>query len=285
MIEEHKIKRMLHANALGCLDKQDLLDIHEHIDDGLNFPWAELGKFQTIASMLPLVLDLEIPDPKLKDNVAVKLKKLSEELRLKKKSEETVVEQVETTERQLEAASEIVEEKELESETETQATFNLDENTLTETELAAVEPISEDVVNDVVPEVIEEQEESPEENKIDNYVEEIRAQKSLIEDVENNDGIEKQIETHKKSLTEKIQKAFEHDLDLLKSNFEESEKKLTKGLLTVYIIIAVLLALLIFSFFKFSADINSLEDEIKQLKKPNSLGLLIFKKDSCANIS
>lgn len=284
MIEKQKIKSMLHANALGCLDKQDLLEIYQYIDDGLNFPWAELGKFQTIASMLPLILDPEIPDPILKDNVAVKLKKLSEELR-QKQSEESSVEQVETIEQQLEAASGILEVKESESEIKTQETFNLDEITLTETEQALVEPISEDASREALPEVTEEQKEFPEGNKINSYVKESRVQKSLVEDVENDDGIEKQIEIHKKSFTEKIQKAFEQDIDLLKYNFEESEKKLTKGLLTVYIIIAVLLALLIFSFFKFSADINSLEDEIKQLKKQNSLGLLIFKKDSCSNIS
>lgn len=283
MIEEQKIKSMLHANALGCLDKQDLLEICQYIDDGFNFPWAELGKFQKIASMLPLILDIEIPDPILKDNVAVKLKKLSEELR-RKQSEESSVEQVETIEQQLEAASGILEVKESESETKTQETVNLNEITLTETEQAVVGSIDEDVISQVVSEVTEEKEKSPEENKNDNYVEDNSEPKNLNENVENNDGIEEQIEIHKKSLAEKIQKAFEQDLDLLKYNFEESEKKLTKGLFTVYIIIAVLLALLIFSFFKFSADINSLEDEIKQLKKPNSLGLLILKKDSCSNI-
>jgi len=281
MIDEQKIKSILHAKALGCLDTQDLSDVQQYIDDGLYFPWAEFGKFQTIASMFPLVLDLEIPNSKLKDNVALKLKKLSEELRLKKKSEEAAFEEIETTEQQLEAVSEIIEEKESIPETEIPESFNLDKIALPEMEqsVSIVETISKDMEKDDLPKVTEAQEGILEENKIENYVEEDRVQKNLIENVENADGGEKQLETHKKSLAEKIQKALEQDIDLLKFNFEESEKKLTKGLLTIYIVLAVLLALLIFSFFKFSADIKSLENEIKQLKKQNPSGLIILKKD------
>lgn len=284
MIDEKKIKSMLHAKALGCLDTQDLLDVQQYIDEGLNFPWAELGKFQTIASMFPLILDLEIPNPKLKDNVALRLKKLSEELRLKKKDEEAAVEEIGINGQQAEAVSEIIKEKESGSETKIQEGSNLNEINLPEMEQSAslTGTSDEDVRKDNLPKVTAAKEAFPVENKIKDYIEENAEQINLVEDVV---GGVKQIDVHKKSLTEKIQKALEQDIDLLKFNLEESEKKLTKGLFTVYIIIAVLLALLIFSFFKFSADIKSLENEIKQLKKQNSSGLLILNKDVRVDIA
>ncbi len=69
-------------------------------------------------------------------------------------------------------------------------------------------------------------------------------------------------------------KAIEQDFDSLKYHYEESERKLTRGLLISYVVIAVLFALLIFSFFKFSADIKGLEDEIKSLKKSPTSSLI-----------
>ena len=72
---------------------------------------------------------------------------------------------------------------------------------------------------------------------------------------------------------EKVFKALEQDFDALKNNVDESERKTTRGLLIAYIIVAVLLALLIFSFFKFSSDINSLKDEVKELKNKISSSL------------
>ena len=62
-------------------------------------------------------------------------------------------------------------------------------------------------------------------------------------------------------------RAIEQDFDFLKDHYERSERKLVRGQLISYVIVAVLLALLIFLFFKFSSDINGLEKEIKDLKK------------------
>ena len=68
-------------------------------------------------------------------------------------------------------------------------------------------------------------------------------------------------------------KAIEQDFDSLKNHYEKSERKTTRGLLFAYIIIAVLLALLIFSFFKFNSDINDLKNEVKDIKKKVSSSL------------
>lgn len=75
----------------------------------------------------------------------------------------------------------------------------------------------------------------------------------------------------KKSVVEKMYRAIEQDFDSLKDHYERSERKLVRGQLISYIIVAVLLAILIFLFFKFSSDINGLEKEIKDLKKDTSV--------------
>ena len=88
MIDDKKIIGMLQAKALGCLDESDNTEIQAFIDAGYVFPWNELGQYQNTVSLLPLTLQIELPDPGLKDKVALKLIKLSEELKAKKIAEE-----------------------------------------------------------------------------------------------------------------------------------------------------------------------------------------------------
>ena len=88
MIDEQKIIGMLQAKALDSLDAEDNKAMHEFINEGHVFPWDELGHYQNVASLLPLALELEIPDTELKDRVALKLIELSEQLRIKKILEE-----------------------------------------------------------------------------------------------------------------------------------------------------------------------------------------------------
>lgn len=88
MIDEQKIIGLLQAKALGCLDPSDEKILSEFIDGGHLFPWDELGTFQSIASLLPISLPLEQPDPSLKDKIALRLIKLTEEIRAQKIIEE-----------------------------------------------------------------------------------------------------------------------------------------------------------------------------------------------------
>lgn len=91
MIDEKKIIGMIQAKALGCLDEADSVEFHNFIDSGYVFPWEELGIYQSTTSLLPLTLQLEIPQPELKDKVALKLIKLSEELKAKKQAKEELI--------------------------------------------------------------------------------------------------------------------------------------------------------------------------------------------------
>jgi hypothetical protein len=302
MIDEQKILGMLQARALGCLDDEDNRELQEFIDGGHLFPWDELGKYQNVAALLPLSLQLELPDAELKDRVALKLIKLSEQLRIKKILEEDKFEVEEELDEHISELTNIQEtfvEPPIEIENEEHAveenlvdqlnpqdtTFNLDEVVLPGYESVEVAGGDSQESLDI---------ESPFETLIDEseieypQVEEVEINEVLTESeipqpenttqlvsdkkteskpAEELEDLNKQLDLTKKSVAEKMFRAIEQDFDSLKFQFEKSERKTTRGLLIAYVIIAALLALLIFSFFKFSSDINTLNDEIKDLKK------------------
>lgn len=367
MIDEQKIIGLLQAKALGCLDTADEILLHDFIDGGHVFPWSDLGAFQSIASLLPLSLALEIPDPSLKDKVALRLIKLTEEMRAQKSLEEepqsqpdeeaflpeepeNIEEEFEQTVEEYEDFTEPISEPQIEVkdtpdiQTEIpditeetnfnmeveEATFNLDDVVLPDYESISVSqpefdqidqsavenmtetPLEEPVIESPPLESIESAEEPIIESLPDEAVEPIeessnieiptqpdepllnvdeavefseQIQENITEQVQETtqevfstpnepDETEKLPDLTKRSVADKMFKAIEQDFDSLKYHYEESERKLTRGLLISYVVIAVLFALLIFSFFKFSADIKGLEDEIKSLKKSPTSSLI-----------
>lgn len=344
MNDEQKLLGLIPAKSLECLDSEDNLFIQSFLDQQLDFPWQELGVYQKIASLLPLALQLEVPDQQLKDDVALKLIKLSEELkaeRLKEEEEEiktlNKLEEEEANDVAVNMESENISE---EYEPVAQNDFSIEENPLVENfnldeielpEVDAPEPftltdVQEEELKDhtdlvagqkeleIEKDLSEENDlsegnkltEEPatfseplsEEIKIDNTFEDEIISEQKIEDQiteektsddESNlkenftpNTIESPLEkertektskyaafqdTKKKSLDEKMFRALQVDFEELKSGFDETEKRLTRNLLMAYIAIAVLLALLIFSFFKFTSDIKSLEGKVEELNK------------------
>jgi anti-sigma-K factor RskA len=79
MIE--KFKDYLHAYSLGCLDKDELKEVTDYIENGGEFNMQEFGEYQNLVSLLPAILAVETPDPQLKDNVARKLYRLKDEIK------------------------------------------------------------------------------------------------------------------------------------------------------------------------------------------------------------
>ncbi len=345
MSDEQKLLGLIPAKSLECLDIEDNLFIQSFIDQQLDFPWQELGIYQKIASLLPLALQLEIPDPQLKDAVALKLIKLSEELKAKKlKEEEEEIAALNKLEE--ESLSDVEEKDELEitageyepvdqneipvEENHLMERFNLDdielpdvdtpepfsltapseeeasinavdlvagqeeleikkdfseETNLIEDNKLSEEPtiFSESLPNEVtIDNTFREEILSEQETEVPLTEEKIDDNKSSLNENKISDTVTPQYgserteelskyakfqETKKKSLDEKMFRALQEDLENLKSSYDETEKRLTRNLLMAYIAIAVLLALLIFSFFKFSSDIKSLEGKIEELNK------------------
>jgi hypothetical protein len=75
------INDLIYAYSLGCIDKEELLELNSQLDNGEEFNIKELGEFQNLVSLLPSTLTLENPDPQLKDNVAKKLYRLKDEIK------------------------------------------------------------------------------------------------------------------------------------------------------------------------------------------------------------
>ncbi|MBK7499976.1 MAG: hypothetical protein IPI19_13010 [Ignavibacteriales bacterium] len=308
MIDEQKVIGMLQAKALSCLDADENKELQDFIDEGHVFPWDELGKFQNVASLLPLALQLELPDAELKDRVALKLIKLSEQLRIQKILEEDKFEVEEEADENIDEFTNIQEpfvEPPIEIENEEpvvednlvdqlnpeETTFNLDEvvlpgyesvetpNTDAEESLTIESPfetlIDESEIDYPQVEEVEISEvlNEPEIPHYENTAQLVGEEYSESKPAEESEDSNKQLDLTKKSVAEKMFRAIEQDFDSLKFQFEESERKTTRGLLIAYVIIAVLLALLIFSFFKFSSDINTLNNEVKDLKKKVSSSL------------
>lgn len=81
IMADKMIHEMAAAFAAGCMDKDNFVQFKEYINAGGALPEGELGELQNIISMLPVILDLENPDPAIKDMVAKKLIGMKEEIK------------------------------------------------------------------------------------------------------------------------------------------------------------------------------------------------------------
>lgn len=83
----------LYAYSLGCLEDENKKTLIEYLNSNEDYPWQELGEYQNLAALLPVILELEDPDPSLKDKVARKLYQVQDELK-NKHTEETTEEKI-----------------------------------------------------------------------------------------------------------------------------------------------------------------------------------------------
>ncbi len=81
------IHEMIAAFAAGCMDKENFVQFRDYILEGGELPPGELGELQNIVAMIPVILELETPDPSLKDKVAKKLIGMKDEIKTKIREE------------------------------------------------------------------------------------------------------------------------------------------------------------------------------------------------------
>jgi len=86
---DNALHEMISAFAVGCMDKANFVQFKDYIQEGGELPDHELGELQNIISMIPIILDLETPDPAIKDMVAKKLIGMKDEIKTKIIAEKT----------------------------------------------------------------------------------------------------------------------------------------------------------------------------------------------------
>jgi hypothetical protein len=94
MITRQEAAELMYAGVLGCLDRADQTKLNEYLKAGGELP-SNLGEFQNIAAMLPIVLQAENPDSGLKDKVARKLYRIKDEIRAKASEDNNDISQAE----------------------------------------------------------------------------------------------------------------------------------------------------------------------------------------------
>ncbi len=82
MISKKEASELIFAGVLGCLDRADQTKLNEYMKSGGELP-NDVGEFQNIAAMLPIILKAETPGHQLKNKVARKLYRIKDEIRAK----------------------------------------------------------------------------------------------------------------------------------------------------------------------------------------------------------
>ena len=65
-MSEIRVKDLLQAKALGCLDAPENEVFLELMEADNEFPWEEFGQYQNLVAHMPTLLELETPDQKVK---------------------------------------------------------------------------------------------------------------------------------------------------------------------------------------------------------------------------
>lgn len=80
---DQAIHEMIAAFVTGCMDKNNFEQFKDYLNEGGDLPKRELGELQNIISMVTVILDLENPNPSIKNMVAKKLIGMKEEIKTK----------------------------------------------------------------------------------------------------------------------------------------------------------------------------------------------------------
>jgi len=174
-VDRNKAIDLIKAKTLGCLTKDEDVEFKEYMENGEDFPWDVLGEYQNLTAMLPILLQLKVPDSELKDNVARKLYKIIEELKAKQQAELPPVPETETTEAEIESDIEQEVEEALPEET---IKFSVDESSsLSDPDLSTVS--SENELD--LPLTEQDVEEKSRREKVENIVDEKLERQKTIE--------------------------------------------------------------------------------------------------------
>ncbi|MGE5410087.1 MAG: anti-sigma factor [Clostridiales bacterium] len=78
-MDGNKLKEILYAYSSGCLDAEDYPELLEYLNSENGIMDKEFGNLQNVVALIPAILEIEHPNPKVKDKVARKLYRMKDE--------------------------------------------------------------------------------------------------------------------------------------------------------------------------------------------------------------
>ena len=149
-MDKNSATKLIKAKALGCLEQIDDTELIEFMESAVDFPWAELGEYQNLVSLLPLYLPLELPEIEVKENLGIKLTELKNQLFPVVEEEPEIVEE-KLSDFKEETIPEEVELNIQEVDNHFEPELNLSENVIIDEQGEEVQDIKEDILEDIKP--------------------------------------------------------------------------------------------------------------------------------------
>ena len=249
MMSNMESMELLQAKALGCLDPEDDALFTKLMKEDENFPWQELGHYQNLVAFLPTLLDIEVPEPEVKDDVARKLYELGEKNKVEK--DEDVKQNTIAKESESEEDGFVIEEEPVEN-----------------AELPVVGEDLTDVENTTDGILIKEHE-VPLQDLLNDEIK--VKQEPLIK--------QQQVKTEtaptkpKKEFEQKKVKSYVTKYPAGAADSESSKSKV--GLIVTVILFAIALLAVIFVYFNLSSDIQENRDKIDMLERQSGTKIIL----------
>jgi hypothetical protein len=243
MMSNMESMELLQAKALGCLDPEDDALFTKLMKEDKNFPWQELGHYQNLVAFLPTLLDIEVPEPEVKDNVARKLYELGEKDKAEK--DENVKQNTIAKEAEIEEDGFVIEEEPVEN--------------------AEIPAVGENLVNvDSANNGISfKQHDAPLQTFLND--EKKVKREPLIKQQRGKTETKTTPVQPKKEFEQKKVKSYVSKFPAGAADSESSKSK--GGLIVTVILFVVTLLALIFVYFKLSSDIQENRDKIDRLER------------------
>jgi len=267
---------LLHAYALGCLDKPELIKLKDYLKNGNDFAWEELGEYQNLIALLPSILSTEIPNPQLKDRVARKLYKIREESAAKKiippnnfiqKTRDENIKHVVQDEIKVETVGKETYQPEKMENLENEQTL---ENHFPEANEFQVVTSKKKIFETIRPSydtqirlrVTDEEKEKEPENQEDPEINDEEIVNDTFELPKNKDN-DKFYKTHPKEPLKGKNKPYSSN----KNTEEEPKKNNNKNLIIIIALFIIVFAGIIFMYFKISSDVKGYKLGVEKLNR------------------
>jgi len=75
------VKEMISAFALGCMDKSNFKQFRDYFEHNGKLPKGELGDLQNIIALIPTILDVDLPNPNVKNELGKRLIQIQKDMK------------------------------------------------------------------------------------------------------------------------------------------------------------------------------------------------------------